>query len=552
MVGVPGRSKGCHTCRRRHVKCDERKPTCFQCERAGYVCQGYKKTIRFMFQNPGASRSSRPNRKSSSESSTDLKIIPAGTFRQKPKLQPNAANSTGQKHASLAKQQKSYKMNLPSSVPQELNLSAFQNNIAFSFTFSNLVYSSFGRPWLQMAAQGRVDEVSEAASKALALGFLGNSQRQKQLQDRSFKEYGHSLQILIRDLSNLDQERALRCIIPVMIILMYTFSVHQSSDFGHHEGLKKLVLLCGPEKFQKQPFLGAFEAARDILISKAMLEHKRTFLEEEQWQTVPWKLNPEARSPSSRLLDVLSYVPGLLENEDSLKERSDSDAITLRASLLAQTQQHLQDLFKWRWEWERQNPDAAHAVPASVEPGGPTEIPQGLETVLRYKRFIQANEICLYNAVLLWLLRFLGDLCPSEPITSPRYYSPSAASDSSSDEYAELTRKILHETTPTPLLLPGQARTLKQPALEICRSFEFLLENFAHTQDTALAWLMPLSLAYYVLKDDKPYVEWVRTKLDGFQGKPPFRDVTLPVWSIGNGTSILATVRAWWWTGMRT
>ncbi|KAK8166365.1 hypothetical protein IWX90DRAFT_432607 [Phyllosticta citrichinensis] len=509
MVGVPGRSKGCHTCRRRHVKCDERKPTCFRCERAGYVCQGYKKTIRFLFQNPGASRSSRPSRESSSES-TDLTIIPAGTFRQKHKSQPNTAKST-----SVAKTPKGYMMNLPASVPPELNLSAFQNNIAFSFTFSNLVYSSFGRPWLQMAAQGLVDEVSEAASKALALGFLGNSKRQKQLQDRSFKEYGRSLQILIKDLSNLDQERALRCIIPVMIILMYTFSVHQSSDFGHHEGLKKLVLLCGPERFQKQPFLGAFEAARDILISKAMLEHKRTFLEEEKWQTIPWELNPGARSPSSRLLDILSYVPGLLEDEAALKEHSDAKA--LRTVLLVQTRQHLQELFKWRWEWETRNPNAAHAVPASVELGGPREIPQGLETVLRYKRFIQANEICLYNAVLLWLLRFLGDLCPSEPIPSPSHHSPAAASDSSSDEYAELTRRILHETTPTPLLLPGQARTLKQPALEICRSFEFLLENFAHTQDTALAWLMPLSLAYYVLKDDKPYVQWVRSKLDGFE-----------------------------------
>ena len=32
---------GCHTCRGRKKKCDERHPTCFNCERGGFVCGGY-------------------------------------------------------------------------------------------------------------------------------------------------------------------------------------------------------------------------------------------------------------------------------------------------------------------------------------------------------------------------------------------------------------------------------------------------------------------------------------------------------------------------------
>jgi hypothetical protein len=32
---------GCATCKQRHVKCDERKPTCERCERAGTKCDGY-------------------------------------------------------------------------------------------------------------------------------------------------------------------------------------------------------------------------------------------------------------------------------------------------------------------------------------------------------------------------------------------------------------------------------------------------------------------------------------------------------------------------------
>ncbi len=32
---------GCHTCRRRRVKCDERRPTCERCERGNHECEGY-------------------------------------------------------------------------------------------------------------------------------------------------------------------------------------------------------------------------------------------------------------------------------------------------------------------------------------------------------------------------------------------------------------------------------------------------------------------------------------------------------------------------------
>lgn len=44
------------------------------------------------------------------------------------------------------------------------------------------------------------------------------------------------------------------------------FSVTKNADFSHHDGLKQLLLLCGPEKFQHQPWLSAFEATRDLLV----------------------------------------------------------------------------------------------------------------------------------------------------------------------------------------------------------------------------------------------------------------------------------------------
>ncbi|KAK9235229.1 hypothetical protein V1525DRAFT_390679 [Lipomyces kononenkoae] len=43
MVGVAGKSQACNTCKRRRVKCDLRRPTCFRCEKANITCAGYER-----------------------------------------------------------------------------------------------------------------------------------------------------------------------------------------------------------------------------------------------------------------------------------------------------------------------------------------------------------------------------------------------------------------------------------------------------------------------------------------------------------------------------
>lgn len=48
MVGVPGRSKGCSTCRKRKKGCDRGRPTCTQCSNAGLECGGYQRDIVFL------------------------------------------------------------------------------------------------------------------------------------------------------------------------------------------------------------------------------------------------------------------------------------------------------------------------------------------------------------------------------------------------------------------------------------------------------------------------------------------------------------------------
>lgn len=39
---------GCHTCRRRHIRCDEARPTCFACQRLNIQCQGYESQLQWV------------------------------------------------------------------------------------------------------------------------------------------------------------------------------------------------------------------------------------------------------------------------------------------------------------------------------------------------------------------------------------------------------------------------------------------------------------------------------------------------------------------------
>ncbi|KIH90210.1 c6 zinc finger domain containing protein [Sporothrix brasiliensis 5110] len=64
MVGVPGKFKGCETCRLRRVKCDNTRPYCKKCHDTGRECAGYDRETVFIIGTPqdGGRCSSHPPR----------------------------------------------------------------------------------------------------------------------------------------------------------------------------------------------------------------------------------------------------------------------------------------------------------------------------------------------------------------------------------------------------------------------------------------------------------------------------------------------------------
>ncbi|KAF4978613.1 hypothetical protein FZEAL_5016 [Fusarium zealandicum] len=63
---------GCWTCRAKHVKCDETKPSCERCQKAGISCEGYGVRLSWTsVRNPSTFRSRTPSRRKAAQRASD-------------------------------------------------------------------------------------------------------------------------------------------------------------------------------------------------------------------------------------------------------------------------------------------------------------------------------------------------------------------------------------------------------------------------------------------------------------------------------------------------
>jgi hypothetical protein len=99
------------------------------------------------------------------------------------------------------------------------------------------------------------------------------------------------------------------------------------------------------------------------------VQRRGTFLEQEQWKTVPWSKCPENKSNTQKLLDIISSLPRLLEETDRvLNERSQwvagnrtivrEETPTTVPILQQQLDSMILDLIAWRYHWIADNPQA--------------------------------------------------------------------------------------------------------------------------------------------------------------------------------------------------
>ncbi|KAB8239558.1 Zn(II)2Cys6 transcription factor domain-containing protein [Aspergillus alliaceus] len=461
MVGVGGRSKGCITCRRRKLKCDEGKPDCERCTKGGFQCEGYIKYAEFVnVTNRFAQR--RPAKwKSSSQ----------------PRV-PSCSSSKEQSHALL----------LADILPWDEQHIFTSYLVDRLFTWHEDEASPYAASWISVLYRSEDPAgLSMTSLRALATTYFGKVHGQTDLMRRGAVFYSQALQCLRVQLQSPDQ-----ALEPDLLVAILCLGIHElvtltqsSAWLQHYKGLARITELRGPHRHQTGLGYALLPTLRTCIAVGCLVERKRCFLEDPSWKTTPWAGRMESKTPTDDLHDVLCDIPGLLEDFD--KQTIWDPNIPGRALFQAQLCQRLLSILKelhcWRWKWQDDFPNTAFSAPLN-EPlsPNPTKLPRSpFKNIIWFTDPCRATELITYDALLLILLRTAELL---------RMHIPNLVSTDLSDP-----------------LLPMQG-TIEDIAIEICRMVEYHLQDLQRSSG-AFMLLFPLNIAYRNLPARSTEANWL-------------------------------------------
>ncbi|PVH93735.1 hypothetical protein DM02DRAFT_695211 [Periconia macrospinosa] len=210
MVGVP-RSKGCETCRKRSVKCDELRPSCSQCRRGGRKCPGYERRLKFVDERPNLQKRSQPQ---------------------------HIQLSTPQVIQTIYTRQ--HRTQIITTFIQDL-FPIDQGRQQHSFIGGWL--------WLVPSVLQQKDTL-DLAAESIALGYFGKKSNSKQMLMQSYSVYSRALRCLSRALQHKDQKFASETLCAALLLVHYErfMSMKGASWLQHTSGIRRMIQLRGPDR----------------------------------------------------------------------------------------------------------------------------------------------------------------------------------------------------------------------------------------------------------------------------------------------------------------
>ncbi|KAE8154594.1 hypothetical protein BDV25DRAFT_147541 [Aspergillus avenaceus] len=296
MVRVAGGSKGCHACRKRKKSCDGQRPSCGQCLSRNEQCPGYVRNYKFV--NTSSARVPSPNPGKASGARKGLCRLDAG------------------------KSLSSQTLVLQRSAVADYCGSYFLDNVIRSGL------DIFGRylDWMALVPSLDLREPS-LRSVFLALGAARvgrtyNDDRMNRLSSQAYSLALNQLRTRIQTgAGGLEDE-----VLASMMFLATYETMEGSSSRGlgwasHTQAALSLVQSQGFSAEWSTVKHGLFEGLRTFAIVHCIGTRKPTFLASPEWTSLPWK--GYAKSPQQYLLDLLTEVPGFLQQMDTVVSVSD-------------------------------------------------------------------------------------------------------------------------------------------------------------------------------------------------------------------------------------
>ncbi|KAL8706237.1 MAG: hypothetical protein Q9201_000674 [Fulgogasparrea decipioides] len=513
MVNVAGRSKGCNTCRRRRVKCDERHPNCRRCEKAGFECEGFQHPLRIVLDQSCANVLRR---------------------HEKPGVRPNRAPSAAAHQNSLTSQEsgsiaaRRHVIHKAYALPVEVGLSPFQDSIQSTFLVVNFLSQvEFGRKSV-LEVWNEMSPTEYPSKRALEAAFFGRFHRRQDICEAGYRWYGKALCKLSKDLSDPQMMLSTAVLRSTILLVMYEMVAATLSDawVHHSDGISRLLEARGPRRHQALEERLILEAVRPIVIAKAVADGKRTFLERPEWLTLPWASVSGQKSSFEELLDLSCAIPGLVEDRRELSLHKASLATTTAdaydqgrqaeltrdyhpvALTLAARCRHLLDRSRaWKRAWDMEGEPVTLLPSYPITPTYPHYPYHVFDQPLSFSDMHQANTYVMYHTLVVGFLTLAYEI---------NYEASSLSTDTHNDAIGSSF-----------FLQPGAVATPPytdhsdhymlveryKSAVEICRAVPYHLSNEASSYGGAYVIKLPLLMTRQVFCEDSEELKFIDTVL---------------------------------------
>lgn len=224
---------------------DRTRPSCLRCLKSGYACKGYDLGLRMqslvvVTEPEGSQRLARivapPAAPASSLTTTGpapppLHQLRRGLARALDRRgigaddDDDGAYGGGYKILGGTAHDQQHQARRRLDPPPEMNLTAFQEHMAFSYFFATYGWAYFWKPFLSLARETDLaPTASRMCSLALAYGHMGTGNSDKSLKSMGLELYGRSLrevQSLLTRGPGAKTELAQLCV-PIVILGMYS------------------------------------------------------------------------------------------------------------------------------------------------------------------------------------------------------------------------------------------------------------------------------------------------------------------------------------------
>ncbi|KAL7932968.1 hypothetical protein V8C35DRAFT_66971 [Trichoderma chlorosporum] len=462
MVGVGGRSRGCKTCRRARVKCDETQPSCRRCVRLSLPCEGPNAFPVF------------------------IDGLSFAEIREDDKKPNNVMT----------------KISTPP-VPSNPNVDEdglFLNYLIRSLFTASQVEVSTSRssvsPWLIASIQAtNHNRIPDLAIRACAAVYFGRAHCQLSAVERGAKLYTHVLRELRKELINPERVWHTDTLVTTLLLALYEMISFSDMNgwLSHFLGIGHLIKFRGAQNHQNGNDKDLFLTTRSSIILAYLVRNQRCFLEEDAWKVVPWANDPTSKTTTDCLLDIFCHLPGVVEDMKALKASTNAaEELSVSYIILGlQIKALVEKLISWRIKWEEDYSNTYFNVGWDIlkQLGVAYLDSYPFPTAIFFSEPVRVTELCMYNALLVLLQQLWKQLPDYVGLTSPF--------DEGNSSWPQ----------PSIFLAPGNG-SAEEVVGEICKLvyFQFL----SHPgKSGALHVMFPLQVAQRSISSESLEAQWL-------------------------------------------